>query len=29
MLVDYDPSVHRDYNAPLAFARRAGSEISE
>lgn len=28
-LVDYDPSIHPDYNAPLAFARRAGSEISE
>jgi putative hydrolase of the HAD superfamily len=28
-LVDYDPSTHPAYNAPLAFARRAGSTISE
>src|SRR5262249_27585780 len=28
-LVDYDPSIHPAYNAPLAFARRAGSAISE
>ena len=28
-LVDYAPSVHPDCNAPVAFARRAGSEISE
>jgi putative hydrolase of the HAD superfamily len=27
-LVDYDPSTHPTYNAPLAFARRAGSTIS-
>lgn len=28
-LVDYDPAVHPTPNAPLAFARRAGLEISE
>ena len=28
-LVDYDPSIHPTYNAPLAFARRAGSTIDE
>jgi len=28
-LVDYDPSIHPRYNAPLAFARRAASDISE
>jgi putative hydrolase of the HAD superfamily len=28
-LVDYDPSTHPSYNAPLAFARRAGCTISE
>jgi putative hydrolase of the HAD superfamily len=28
-LVDYDPSIHPAYNAPLAFARRAGSTMSE
>ncbi|WP_184436116.1 HAD family hydrolase [Mycobacterium sp. AZCC_0083] len=28
-LVDYDPSTHPSYNAPLAFARRAGVTISE
>lgn len=28
-LVDYDPSTHPSYNAPLAFARRAGCAISE
>jgi putative hydrolase of the HAD superfamily len=27
-LVDYNPSVHPVYNAPLAFARRAGCAIS-
>lgn len=27
-LVDYNPSVHPAYNAPLAFARRAGCAIS-
>jgi len=27
-LADYDPSVHPAYNAPLAFARRAGCAIS-
>ena len=27
-LVDYDPSVHPAYNAPLAFAQRAGCAIS-
>jgi putative hydrolase of the HAD superfamily len=27
-LVDYDPSIHPPYNAPLAFARRAGGDIS-
>ena len=28
-LVDYDPSIRPAYNAPLAFARRAGSTIDE
>ena len=28
-LVDYDASIHPTYNAPLAFARRAGCTISE
>lgn len=28
-LVDYEPSIHPTYNAPLAFARRAGCTISE
>ena len=28
-LVDYNPSVRPAYNAPLAFARRAGSAIDE
>lgn len=27
-LVDYDPSIHPEVNAPLAFARRAGCRIS-
>lgn len=27
-LVDYEPSTHPAYNAPLAFARRAGSTLS-
>ncbi|GFG53556.1 HAD family hydrolase [Mycolicibacterium agri] len=27
-LVDYDPSIHPTYNAPLAFARMAGLTIS-
>ena len=27
-LVDYNPSVHPTYNAPLTFARRAGCAIS-
>jgi putative hydrolase of the HAD superfamily len=28
-LVDYDPSTHPSYNAPLAFARRAGCTIAD
>ncbi|WP_160112746.1 HAD family hydrolase [Mycobacterium sp. 3519A] len=28
-LVDYDPSIFPRYNAPLAFARRAESDLSE